>query len=127
MKGFMIVAVMNLLLIAIPSISYSAPLEGSYRCEAQDPFLNKSYKGTVTIKKSHQTYSLEMNYDIGEKYKGTGILSGNLLSIVFQDTVNPENIGVVQFYKLSDDNKVLEGHWTYLGKDKTGTETCTRN
>ena len=99
---------------------------GAYKCHGFDPYLNRSYTGTVIVVPQNTVYRLEMNYDTGEKYLGTaGLYDNNTISVVFQDTKDLKKVGLER-YSYSEDRKSIQGYWVYLGKDKLGTEVCEK-
>jgi hypothetical protein len=108
------------------SASYAFDFTGIYKCAGYDPYLNKPYTGTLVIEQQNAVYKISMVYNTGERYRATGgPYDENLLSVVFQDTKNPEVIGLEQ-YRLSNDKKQMGGFWVYLGKDKLGKEVCIK-
>jgi hypothetical protein len=93
-------------------------LEGTYEALGTNPDGKGSYKGTVMISKVKSTYKLVWN--VGAIYIGTGILTGNVLSVSFADK-KQSWFGVVS-YLIKQDGKILEGLWaehkgTHLGKE----------
>jgi hypothetical protein len=116
------------ILILLPSLAFAAEsvFEGTYNCKGFDPYLNRNYTGTVIVKQQHAVYSLDMHYDTGENYRGTGgQYDPTLMSVVFQDKKDLKRVGLEQ-YALSNDKNTMQGYWVYLGEDKLGTEICNR-
>lgn len=104
----------------------SADFVGFYKCKGFDPYLNKIYSGRITVTQQNTVYNLDMDYDTGEKYKGTGgQYNATLMSVVFQDLDDPKVVGLEQ-YTFTKNKKIIQGYWVYLGKDKLGKEVCER-
>lgn len=125
-----------LLLLLAPIVSYAADgfqdnvsetaFAGVYDCKGTDPYLKKEYTGTVTVKQQNAVYILEMKYDTGETYVGTGgQYNPTLMFVAFQDIKNPQRVGLEQ-YTLTDDKSSIQGYWVYLKDDKLGSEVCKR-
>lgn len=61
------------ILLIQTSICIAEPnFAGTYRCEGYDPYLKKNYTGTIKIIPQNTVYKIEMEYDTGEKARGTG-------------------------------------------------------
>lgn len=116
-------------LLFIPAVSFAVnDFVGTYSCTGMDPYLNKKYTGKVIVRQQHAVYSLEMIYDTGEKYRGTGgQYNPTLMSVVFQDINNPKKVGLEQYGFYNGDLNTMQGYWVYLGEDKLGTEVCKRD
>lgn len=100
--------------------------EGLFDCQGSDPYLNKNYTGTVVVHQQNSVYRLEMTYDTGENYVGTGAqYNPTLMFVAFQDLKNAHRVGLEQ-YTLSDDKNTMQGYWVYLKDDKLGKEVCHR-
>lgn len=124
------------LLILIPTLSFAADgfqdnvsetaFSGVYDCKGSDPYLKRDYTGVVTIAQQNSVYRLEMTYDTGDKYVGTGgQYDPKLMFVAFQDIKNPNRVGLEQ-YTLTDDKSTIQGFWVYLKDDKLGKEVCKR-
>jgi hypothetical protein len=95
-------------------------IEGSYQCKGENPGGNE-YKGKVEIKKKGDTYLINWELDSGEKYEGTGILTGDVLSVAWSAG---GATGVVS-YKVEKSGK-LAGKWSSLdGSGKVMKEDLT--
>jgi hypothetical protein len=116
-----------ILLFSVTSTVYAETgFEGTYHCKGTDPYMNKTYEGTVKVSHKNAVYQLEMTYDNGEKAVGTGgQYEPTLRSVVFQDQENLKHIGLEQ-YTFTPDRKKIQGYWVYLGEDKLGREVCDR-
>jgi hypothetical protein len=123
-------------LLLIPALSFAedgfqdnvseTAFAGVYDCTGTDPYLNTDYTGTVTVKQQNSVYLLDMSYNTGEKYVGTGgQYNPTLMFVAFQDTKNLNRVGLEQ-YTLSDDKSTIQGFWVYLKEDKLGKEVCKR-
>ena len=97
-------------------------IDGLYRVEGHSPGSSEVYKGEAQIKKTGDTYTVV--WRIGQSgHVGTGILTGNVLSIFFQPLDRRGAPGIASF-RVSDD-KVTEGTWTVLGGNSVGVERWT--
>ena len=112
-------------IVACAALTVSAAAEGIdglYRVEGHSPGSAETYKGQAQIKKTGDTYTVV--WRIGESgHVGTGILTGNVLSIFFQPLDRRAAPGVASF--LVTDDKVTEGTWTVLGGNAVGVERWT--
>ena len=126
----------SLVILLIPALSFAADgfqdnvsetaFSGVYDCKGSDPYLKKDYTGVVTVVQQNSVYRLEMNYDTGEKYVGTGgQYNPTLMFVAFQDIKNPHLVGLEQ-YTLTKDKNTIQGYWVYLKQDKLGSEVCKR-
>ncbi len=116
-----------LLSLSLCQLAFASNFIGSYHCNGFDPYLNKKYSGTVKVEQQNAVYKITMLYDTGEKYVATGgQYNEELLSVVFQQVGDLKVVGLEQ-YHLSEDKNAMGGYWVYLGKDKLGSEVCTRD
>ena len=100
---------------ALPAMA----IEGRYKVEGQNPGQPQTYRGEAIIKKSGATYSIVWQIGSGRQI-GTGILTGSVLSVVFQAAGAPASGGVASFQVI--DNKVAAGQWAVTGGQAVGTE-----
>lgn len=100
----------------------AAALEGRYKIEGRNPGQTQVYRGEAAVKKSGETYSIVWQIGSGRQI-GTGILSGSVLSVVFQAAGAPGSGGVASF-QVKDD-KVTSGQWAVTGGQTVGTELWT--
>tara|TARA_R110000868_G_scaffold48766_2_gene157902 strand:- start:589 stop:972 length:384 start_codon:yes stop_codon:yes gene_type:complete len=123
-----VLVVLLMTVLASPvTFAISSTFVGTYHCTGHDPYLDRDYKGTLTVAQQNTVYKITMEYDTGEKYRATGgQYNEELLSVVFQDEADPHVVGLEQ-YHLLDDKTSMGGYWVYLGKDKLGKETCTKD
>ena len=116
-----------LLPLVLSQVAFASNFIGTYHCNGFDPYLNKKYAGTVKVEQQNAVYKITMLYDTGEKYLATGgQYNEELLSVVFQQVGHLKVVGLEQ-YHLSEDKNTMGGYWVYLGKDKLGSEVCTRD
>ncbi|KAB1069276.1 hypothetical protein [Methylobacterium planeticum] len=113
----------GLALIALAASALPAlAIEGRYKVEGQNPGQPQIYRGEAVIKKTGETYSVVWQIGSGRQI-GTGILSGSVLSVVFQAANAPGSGGVASF-EIAD-NKVTGGKWAVTGGQTAGTEKWT--
>jgi hypothetical protein len=94
-------------------------IDGLYRIEGHSPGSSEVYKGQAQIKRTGDTYTVV--WRIGESgHVGTGILTGNVLSVFFQPLDRRAAPGVASF--VVSDDKVTQGTWTVLGGNEVGEE-----
>ncbi len=93
-------------------------LEGRYRVEGQNPGQAQTYRGEAVVRRTGETYSLVWQIGSGRQI-GTGILTGSVLSVVFQ-AVGGQGGGVASFETADD--RIVGGRWTLIGGQATGTE-----
>ncbi len=96
-------------------------LEGRYRIEGQNPGQAQVYRGEAVVKRTGETYSLIWQIGTGRQI-GTGLLTGSVLSIVFQG-VGSQGSGVASFETAGD--RIVGGRWTMIGGQTIGTERWT--
>jgi hypothetical protein len=98
-------------------------LVGTYQCTGTNPG-GGEYRGTTVINRNGDAYSL--GWTIGpEKYDGTGLLVGNVLTVIWR---TGNLTGVVGYEVESKEGKVtLKGRWTtHPSQGQVWTETLTR-
>lgn len=94
-------------------------IEGRYKIEGRNPGQSQVYRGEAAVKKLGDTYSIV--WQIGSARQiGTGILTGSVLSVVFQAAGAPGSGGVASFQVRGD--KVTSGQWAVTGGQTVGTE-----
>ncbi|MCJ2075533.1 hypothetical protein MKK68_07655 [Methylobacterium sp. E-016] len=94
-------------------------IEGRYKVEGQNPGQPQLYKGEAMIKRTGDTYSVVWQIGSGRQV-GTGILTGTVLSVVFQAAGSPGSGGVASFQIIDD--KVATGKWAVTGGQTVGSE-----
>ena len=87
-------------------------IEGTYSCEGTNPN-GTPYRGTVTIRRSGNTYYF--NWSVGTTYSGQGTLSGDQLTVNWGDQYPV-------IYTVQEDGALLVGTWG----NGTGTETLRK-
>jgi hypothetical protein len=110
------------ILAAAASAFPAQALEGRYKVEGQNPGQSQAYRGEAVVKRTGETYSLVWQIGSGRQV-GTGILTGSVLSVVFQ-SVGSQGSGVASFETSGD--RIVGGRWTVIGGQATGTERWTR-
>jgi len=109
-------------LIAVATFGVAAHaenIEGMYRVEGNSPGADQAYKGQAQVKKTGVTYSIV--WRIGEGgHVGTGILTSDVLSILFQPLDRRSAPGIASFRVI--DGKITGGTWTVLGGTVVGSE-----
>lgn len=104
------------------SYAVGAEVEGTYLTEGVNIDGETRYKGTTIIKKNGNTYNV--TWKVGTTYKGTGIVSSNVLSVVFLNEKD-RYFGVAS-YDIKESGKRLEGKWCFFNHHLIGTETLIR-
>ncbi len=96
-------------------------IEGRYRVAGQLPGSGE-YTGQAQLRRTGQTYSVV--WQIGaSRHVGTGLLTGNVLSVIFQPLEPNVPPGVAAF--TVSDGRVVEGTWAGIGTRISGTERWT--
>ena len=107
-------------------ISHPANLSGTYDCNSTGIDSSEKYHGTMKIKKTDQTYSIESYFDDGSSYMGTGIYDQvkHSFAVVFANTQNPTvvSLGIADVKK----NYSMITSWTFINKTSVGSSTCTK-
>jgi len=123
-----------LLVLGSSAVFAEASIEGTYKCNGIDPYLNnKAYTGKLVVKaQGNNVYHTIMDYDEGDKkshdsfiYIGVGLFNNNVLSIGFQNKLDMSSVGM-QNYTYTATKNQLQGNWVYLEKNKVGHETCVK-
>ena len=105
--------------VALTFSAAAEGIDGVYRVEGHSPGSTDTYRGQAQIKKTGDTYTVV--WRIGESgHVGTGILTGNVLSIFFQPLDRRAAPGIASF--LIEDDRVTQGTWTVLGGNSVGVE-----
>ncbi|WP_336492282.1 hypothetical protein [Methylobacterium nigriterrae] len=98
--------------------SPSGAVEGRYRVEGENPGQSQTYRGEALVRRTGETYSVIWQIGSGRQV-GTGILTGSVLSVVFQ-AVGSTGGGIASFEVV--DGKVGTGRWSPIGGRNTGSE-----
>jgi|GEM_PF-1401178 len=126
--GAILVLVISLLFVAGSGTSFAEDqnatpsLEGTYAVQGTNPGGKGDYTGSVIISQTGET--LKVVWNVGTAYIGTGVLTGDVLSVAYTDE-NKRFFGIVA-YKISGDGKTLEGTWASHNGKSLGTETLLR-
>lgn len=122
LKSQMLLGVLVILALsasALPALTGSANITGSYSCVGQNPD-GGEYKGNVEIAMKGDTYLLTWEIG-GQTHTGVGLLNGDLLSSSWKSG----NTHGVVVYRVEGNR--LVGQWsTYPGNGKIQTETLTK-
>ena len=103
---------------AILAFSMSAAIAdpvGHYSVTGTNPDGADSYKGTVVVAKTGDTYSVTWTIG-GSKYIGTGIGDNDFLAVTYR---SGNQTGLALYGKSGDG---YAGVWTYAGGRKIGSE-----
>ncbi len=98
-------------------------LVGVYILKGATPMSTSTYSGNVVIQKAGDTYKLIWNVG-GIGYIGTGILTDDVLSVIYSDS-GSKGYGIAA-YKISDKGDSLTGQWTTYNGEQLGTEVMTK-
>jgi hypothetical protein len=107
------------LVVVVATTIPTQAVEGRYKIEGQNPGQTQIYRGEAIIKKTGSTYSVVWQIGSARQF-GTGILTGNILSVVFQAAGTPGSGGVASFQVVDD--KVASGQWAVTGGVAVGIE-----
>jgi hypothetical protein len=92
---------------------------GTYNVEGTNPGDNSTYKGTVTIAKTGETYRVVWVVG-GTRYIGTGIGNKDFIAVSYK---SGDSSGLALY---GADGGNWAGVWTYSGGDKMGAEFWKR-
>ncbi len=98
-------------------------ITGTYHVEGFDATINEHYEGTLEITENNDVYNLVWTYDGITPYIGTGVRSGNSLSIVFNE-IDTTPFGT-QLYKIC--GNTLKGPWILFGDTRISFERAEKN
>jgi hypothetical protein len=93
-------------------------LTGNYSASGTNPGGRGQYQGRVLITQDNEIYHME--WQVGGDYKGTGIRTGNVLSVAYTDAKG-KWFGVVS-YQILDNGRRLQGQWCAHKGSSLGTE-----
>lgn len=99
--------------------AFAADPVGTYNVEGTNPGGNSSYKGTVTISRTGETYSVVWVVG-GTRYVGTGIGNKDFIAVSYKSDADTG----LALYGADGGN--WAGVWTYAGGDKVGAEIWKR-
>ncbi len=108
--------------------------EGRYTVEGTNPGNGSSYRGTVTVERNGQTYSVLWIVG-GTEFVGTGIGAANVKGTATMGPASDQDDAIaisyvtdgsfgLTFY-VEQDNGQWQGIWTYGGSSEIGTEIWT--
>lgn len=98
---------------------------GTYHCTGHDPYTPRDFQSDLIIKKTGDVYSITEATKDKRSDVAIGLLTGDVLSLAYQDRYNPRRAGV-QSLTIKDGGNELSGPWAQLGKTIAGSETCTK-
>lgn len=93
-------------------------LEGDYQLTGTNPNGNGQYKGTLSIRKTGDTY--QVTWDVGNTYRGFGIRSGDWLVVSWGQS---DQLGVAD-YAISEDK--ASGRLARFNQSSLGVENLVR-
>lgn len=112
---------MLFLLVCVADVyAYTALKTGTYALSGINLDGSSHYHGDVTIAEQGNTYNLRWKIGRNQTQAGVGILTGNVLSVAYQDG-SGRDMGVVAFEVVGDGH--LEGRWASLSSPHQGRET----
>ena len=105
------------LLIAAPA--FAADLTGDYTIEGSNPGNKGHYTGTVTVRRTGETYSVVWVVG-GTRYVGTGIGNKDFIAVSYR---SGNDTGLALY---GADGANWNGIWTYAGGKQVGAERWLR-
>ena len=117
-----IVASSFLLVVFVDPVLAQTILAEQYIIEGANPDGNGAYRGKVAVVMTGETY--QVAWRIGNtKHRGTGILEGNVFSVIYKSEGAVAGIAV---YRIKT-NGTLVGRWVGLTGVALGTEIWKSN
>ena len=107
-------------LLALSSVAFAQDIAGHYRLEGANPGGAGRYSGAVEVTKSGDTFQVVWRIG-GQTQQGTGVLTGEIFSVAYQQRGAPAGIAV---YELGGDG-TLSGTWAPIGSSALGIELWT--
>lgn len=118
MRFILLVAALALVALGLPADAWAQVVEGQYAIYGKELSGESGYTGKVAVSKQGATYTVI--WLIGnEVHTGTGILSGDVLSVTFIARGSP--VPGLAVYTVQPDG-ILTGQFTVLGGRKVGAE-----
>ena len=105
------------LFVAAPAVAGS--LVGDYTIEGSNPGNKGHYTGTVTVRKTGETYSVVWVVG-GTRYVGTGIGNKDFIAVSYR---SGNDTGLALY---REDGNNWDGIWTYAGGKQIGLERWLR-
>jgi hypothetical protein len=107
------------LALSAAAAALAADLVGDYTIEGSNPGNKGHYTGTVTVRKTGETYSVV--WVVGStRYVGTGIGSKDFIAVSYR---SGNDTGLALY---GSDGSNWNGIWTYAGGKQVGTERWLR-
>lgn len=124
-------AIAAVLLLPLPAL---AGPEGTYIVEGSNPGGSGTYNGTVSVKRSGQTYSVDWRIG-GAKFVGTGLGAADVKGTPTMGPASDRDTAIaisyiaegsfgLAFY-VEQSNGQWKGIWTYGGSKQIGNEIWT--
>jgi hypothetical protein len=101
------------------SPAFAADPAGEYKVEGTNPGGGGQYTGTVTVRKTGETYSVIWQVG-GTRYIGTGIGNKDFIAVSYR---SGSDTGLALY---GEDGGNWTGIWTYAGGKKVGAEHWMR-
>ncbi len=114
------------LMMNTPVFAASSNLQGTYHCKSPEVGTDKIYTGTMTLKKTGDTYTTNSKFNDGSSYKGTGIYDEkkHLLATAAINLADANEIGVGLNTIEKDGSMTVK--WTYLNRTDVATAHCLK-
>ena len=93
-------------------------LSGRYSVEGRNAAGSGLYRAEVLVSRSGETYRVRWNLGQGGAANGTGIVTDNVLSVVF---VGPGTQSGIASFRINRDG-TMTGTWAGVGAAKVGSE-----
>lgn len=106
-------------ILAIATPAFAADPGGEYTIEGTNPGGNGTYSGTVTVRKTGETYSVIWVVG-GTRYVGTGIGNKDFIAVSYR---SGNDTGLALY---GEDGGNWTGIWTYAGGKQVGAERWLR-
>jgi hypothetical protein len=105
------------------SVACAMEIEGKYEIIGWDPYYKEDYTGIAMISKGENNiYTIEWHFSNGEKYKGTGLLYGDVLSFCFLNQTVPKTREITGLEVFVIKETGLYGSWLLWDQALIGTE-----
>lgn len=108
--------------LVLASSAAALDLDGQYQLKGSNPGGSGQYNGKAAIVSTGGTYQVRWRIG-GVEHQGTGILTKDIFSVVYQAPGSAPGIAV---YEVRNDGS-LRGRWTTLNGSGLGDETWVRD
>lgn len=101
-------------------------IEGDYDCRWLDVGTGKVIAGTMSLKKTGETYTMKSTYDDHSSYRGTGIYdeTTHQLAIAFYNPIDLKDMGLST--TIFDDKVDKTWRWASINTNKIERTNCTK-